>query len=199
VQYMVGFGLVLALVASPVVVSAKAGAEASTSEVESKKTGEAQETKSRSMRPDWYWCSEGFDCPEPSKTEVSPERPVSELHESGIEVTPRAAPTVEDLEQRVLRARHGLILSSVIAAAGAAATGAGAAGARNADDIDSAIGLAALASFGALLMVGGIVGIGISGGRLSTARREQRERLREAQHGGPRRVQWDLARSRLMF
>ena len=97
------------------------------------------------------------------------------------------------------RARNGLIASSVIVAAGAAVTGGAVAVGRNTDDLSEIGPAIGLFFTGGALMVGGIIGIGISGRRLSTARRKQREKLGEAHHGTPRRFQWDLAQSRLVF
>jgi hypothetical protein len=45
---------------------------------------------------------------------------------------------------------------------------------------------------------GGAVGMIISGALLGVRKRKLR-RLQEAHYGAPRRVQWDLARSRLVF
>ena len=46
--------------------------------------------------------------------------------------------------------------------------------------------------------VGGNTEVMSSGGMLARRKRKQRE-LQEAHYGTPRRVQWDLARSRLVF
>jgi hypothetical protein len=51
---------------------------------------------------------------------------------------------------------------------------------------------------GFALASGGIVGMMTTGGMLARRKRKQRE-LQEAHYGTPRRVQWDLARSRLVF
>ncbi|MBW2189615.1 MAG: hypothetical protein JRG93_08500 [Deltaproteobacteria bacterium] len=51
---------------------------------------------------------------------------------------------------------------------------------------------------GAVLTAGGLAGT-IATGILLRRRKRDWESLREAHHGGPRRVQWDLAQSRLVF
>jgi hypothetical protein len=51
---------------------------------------------------------------------------------------------------------------------------------------------------GAILVWGGLVGMIVSGKNLSRSQQKLRER-KEAHHGTPRRVQWDLAQSRLVF
>jgi hypothetical protein len=51
---------------------------------------------------------------------------------------------------------------------------------------------------GFALASGGIVGMMTTGGMLARRKRKQRE-LQEAHYGTPRRVQWDLTRSRLVF
>jgi hypothetical protein len=48
------------------------------------------------------------------------------------------------------------------------------------------------------LAVGGAAGMIISGAVLGV-RKGKLRRLQHAHHGTPRRVQWDLARSRLVF
>jgi hypothetical protein len=48
------------------------------------------------------------------------------------------------------------------------------------------------------VMVGGGLGMIASGGLLGARKRKLRE-LRQAHYGTPRRAQWDLARSRLVF
>lgn len=141
---------------------------------------------------------------------ANPEQPIS-APAAGTEV-----PDVETLSRRAIehhetrsaqhtktpdqqRARSGLIASSVIVAAGAAMVGGGVAVGRNTDEL-SGLGPAVGLSFvGGALMVGGIIGIGISGRRLSIAKRKQRDRTRETDDRRPRRAQWDVARSRLVF
>ena len=109
----------------------------------------------------------------------------------------RIAQRTQLLDQR--RARRGLIASSVIVAAGAAAVVGGVAIARSKDELSETGPAIGLTFTGGALMVGGIIGVGISGKRLSTARRGQRKRLLDAHHRKPRRAQWDLAQSRLVF
>jgi hypothetical protein len=45
---------------------------------------------------------------------------------------------------------------------------------------------------------GGLIGMMITGGMLARRKKKQRS-LREADYGRPRRVEWDLARSRMVF
>ncbi len=142
--------------------------------------------------------------PTPS-AEPAPEKPALELKldTTGVDVAPSPPRTpdgytLEEVEHRVKRAKVGLILSSVIVAGGAAAMGGAAAVARNADDFGDIGAVGGLGMFGGALMVGGIIGMGISGKRLSAAKQKQHE-VEQAHRGPPRRVQWDLARSRLVF
>jgi hypothetical protein len=138
-------------------------------------------------------------------SEAVPEEPALQLQldDAGVQLAspPPRTPdgyTLEKVESRVKRAKVGLISSSVIVAGGVAAMGGAAALARNADDFGDIGAVGGLGIFAGALMVGGIIGISISGKRLSTAKREQHE-LEQAHRGPPRRVQWDLARSRLVF
>jgi hypothetical protein len=94
---------------------------------------------------------------------------------------------LEAMELRVKRAKIGLGVSvvgmvgfGVLFLYGAAA-----------DDT------AALAT-GLILSLGGLGGT-IASGILLRRRKRDRDRLLEAHYGTPRRVQWDLARSRLVF
>ena len=103
-------------------------------------------------------------------------------------------PNMDTISQR----KAGLIISSVCVAGGAAAMGGSFAVANNGEGFSSLGAPGALLIYGAALMVGGIIGIGISGKRLSTAKRKHHE-LEQAHYGTPRRAQWDLARSRVVF
>jgi hypothetical protein len=51
---------------------------------------------------------------------------------------------------------------------------------------------------GCLLLVGGFAGM-VASGILLRRRKFERDWLRQAHYGTPRRAQWDLARSRLVF
>ena len=95
--------------------------------------------------------------------------------------------TLEEIETRVKRAKIGLGVSVVVMVGGSVLFLYGAA----ADDT------AALAT-GFSLSLGGTGGT-IASGILLRRRKRDRDRLREAHYGRPRRVQWDLAGSRLVF
>jgi len=95
--------------------------------------------------------------------------------------------TLEEMELRVKRAKIGLGVSvvgmvgfGVLFLYGAAA-----------DDT-------AAVAIGFILSLGGLGGT-IASGILLRRRKRDRDRLLEAHYGTPRRVQWDLARSRLVF
>jgi len=70
--------------------------------------------------------------------------------------------------------------------------------AASADDISTA-GTRFLG--GTLLILGGVVGTGIGATTLGSANQELQElrELQQASYSQPRRVQWDLAQSRLVF
>jgi hypothetical protein len=147
--------------------------------------------------PDWDWCHDPF-CPEPSKTEVAPERPVLKLDESGLEIPPRAAPTVEDAEQRVGRARRWLIASSVIFAAGAGVVTGTVIAWRKGVELDSIVGVGFGAAMGAMMVVGGLVGMPLSGARFR-ARKEDLRDLQEANKPLSHRIRWEPRTSRAVF
>jgi hypothetical protein len=152
--------------------------------------------------------------PEPSLQEPSSE-PASEgpalqlkLDSAGVDVVPSPPRTVdgytlEEMERRVRRAGIGLGVSGGVLFAGV---------------VMGAIALSEAAPFfcileacpptadwaapvgwtGALLTVGGLLGM-ISFGTERGRRKRKLRELQEAHYGRPHRVQWDLARSRVVF
>jgi len=132
------------------------------------------------------------------------------LNDAGVQVAPGYPPrtpdgyTLRDMELRVTRARIGLGVSIVamtvvgpvlcVAGAGASLTSSEWGGAED----GSPPAAPWLFATGALVTVGGIGGTIASGVLLRRGKRD-RDWLRQAQYGTPRRVQWDLARSRLVF
>jgi cytochrome c biogenesis protein CcdA len=107
--------------------------------------------------------------------------------------------TLEETERRVRRARLGLgfsvvattVVGPLLIFVGFAASFY--------EEPGSPSGLAPAAfATGFILTLGGIVGMGVSGSKLRRRKRD-RDRLLEAHYGRPRRVQWDLAQSRLVF
>jgi len=111
------------------------------------------------------------------------------------------------MELRVKRARIGLLSSGGAFAVGAvmlAAAGAAAAGSICISfDIQEPCPptpgwIEPVAYIGAVLGGSGFVGMIVSG-TMKRRRRHELGRLKEARYEGPRRVQWDLAQSRLVF
>jgi hypothetical protein len=143
-------------------------------------------------------------------SEPAPEEPALQLKldDTGVGVTPsppRTADgyTLEEMELRVKRAKIGLWST-----AGATVVGFGMAfGALGAafgcslawPPCSSPPGWVAPVGWtGMVLLVGGIGGM-IASGILKRRRKRDRNSLREAHYGSPRRVQWDLAQSRFVF
>jgi len=184
-RYVVGFMCVLALAALPQSASAQAEESA-----EAPKQAVEQE-------------------PAPS-SEPAPAEPALQLKldDAGVEVVPSPPRTfdgytLEEMELRVRRAGIGLGVSGGVLLAGV---------------VMGAIALSEAAPFfcileacpptadwaapvgwtGALLTVGGLLGM-ISFGTERGRRKRKLRRLRQTHYGTPRRVQWDLARSRLVF
>jgi hypothetical protein len=190
-RYLVGFVLGLALAASPLSASAQTDHQATLAEPQ----------QLALVPPDWDWCHDPF-CPEPSKTEVAPERPVLGLDESGLEITP-SAPTLEEMERRVRRARAGLATSVIVFGGGIAMMGVGFANFEPFICIFEpcpetptwAVGLAIPGTFAT---IGGLVGMIVSGKRLGERKQQPRSPV-GAEKAQQRRAQWDVARSRLVF
>jgi len=184
-RYPVGLVCVLAgLVALPLSASAQATEEGATSEQHLQESA--------------------------SSSEPAPEEPALQLKldDAGVGVTPsppRTADgyTLHEMEPRVKRARIGVGVSVFAFLAG---FGMGMPAAVE-------LGLGCTASFepcttpdwvtpvgvtGAVLVAGGVAGM-IASGILLRRRKRDRDSLRQAHYGTPRRVQWDLAQSRLVF
>ena len=139
-------------------------------------------------------------------SEPAPEEPALQLQldSAGVDVVPsplRTADgyTVEEMEVRVRRARIGLLSTTCVAVGGAVLFGAGAARAGSSQDWDVfSRANGALLISGMSLMIGGAVGM-IATGTMLGSRKGELRGLREARYEGPRRAQWDLAQSRLVF
>jgi hypothetical protein len=174
-RYLVGFACVLAaLVASPLSVSAQVEEEVTEPTVEE-------------------------PAPEPA-----PEEPALQLQldDAGVEVVPSQPRTddgytLEEMDVRVKRARIGLITSAAVFPVGIALLSVGAA---NACIVGSDCpGWANPVMWtGFALMGAGLYGMIVSGAMMHVRKRKLRE-LQEAHYRRPRRVQWDLARSRVVF
>ena len=151
---------------------------------------------------------------EPS-SEPAPEEPALQLQldDTGVEVAPGYPPrtaegyTLEQAEHAVETDRRGLIISSVFFGVGVGALAGGLAWGPHAEcgdddpatfDICIPPGPIILGTLGAVMATGGFIGMAIKGSRLAKTRSELHE-LKESHHGKPHRVQWELARSRLVF
>jgi hypothetical protein len=119
----------------------------------------------------------------------------------GIPTRTRRGYTLEEAELRLKRARIGLGVSAGISVLGVALLIPGIVGeCRPAPDgtHSTTPRCDPLTITGATFIMAGVVGM-ITTGFLSLRRKRERDSLREAHYGRPRRVQWDLARSRLVF
>jgi hypothetical protein len=152
---------------------------------------------------------------EPDLQELSPSfEPASETPALQLELTPAGVDvvpspprtfdgyTLEELELRVKRARIGLGVSggAFLVGVGMAFGALGAAYClSNEPDFDCPPDWVAPVGWtGMALVVGGFGGM-IASGILKRRRKRDRDSLRYAHFGTPHRVQWDLARSRLVF
>jgi len=160
--------------------------------------------------------SEADTTPEPNleepapSAEPAPEEPALQLQldKSGVEVVPSPPRTedgytLEEMELRVKRAKIGVGVSGGALLVGAVISLA-----------VLMIGVSCVASFepcsgsqtsylagvitGGVLFVGGLAGTITSGIKLRRRKRD-RDSLKGAHYGTPRRVQWDLETSRVVF
>jgi hypothetical protein len=139
--------------------------------------------------------------PGPS-SEPAPEEPALQLKldSAGVEVVPIAERiALEETKLRVKRARIALFSTAGVTGVGVVLFGVGVARVRSSQDLDalSRENSEPLIS-GMSLMIGGAVGMIVTGTLLGIRKGELRS-LQKADYGRPRRVQWDLARSRLVF
>jgi len=133
-------------------------------------------------------------------SEPASEEPVLqlELTLAGVDVAPSPPRTVdgytlEEMDLRVRRARIGLISSAAVLVVGGVLLGVAGASANIAtgENLGLLWGGVALAGVGSV----GMIATGI----LLGVRKRKRRKLHEADYGRPRKVQWDLARSRVVF
>ena len=137
--------------------------------------------------------------PAPSSEPV-PEEPALQLRldDAGVKVAPSPLQTVdgytlEEMDLRVRRARVGLLSTMGAVLLGGMLIGIGVAQL----DFNTGEGGALIWS-GFAFATGGVLGMITTGGMLAHRKRKLR-RLQQAHYGAPRRVQWDLARLRLVF
>ena len=182
-RYFVGFVLVLALVVLPLGVGAQDAEEGATAE------SSLQESA-------------------PSSEPVTEEPALQlKLDDAGVEVVPRPPRTedgytLEEMDVRVRRAKIGLGSSGVGVVIGLGVVAAALSANLNwwpsasEHNYPRSIDRAYIA--GGTLFIGGSLGM-IASGAMLGVRKRKALRLQEAHYGTPRRVQWDLARSRLVF
>jgi len=201
-RYFVGFVLALALMALPLSASAQAGEEGTTSEPNLQEPAPSTEPAPEEPALQLKLDSAGIEA-------VPSPRSASEhtTAEYGIDYTTPTATRIAQAERALERDRRGLIASSVFFGVGLGALAGSFVWAPHADcgdddpatfDICVPAGPVVVGLFGAAMATGGLIGMAVRGARLAKRKAELRE-LQEAHYGKPRRVQWDLARSRFVF
>jgi hypothetical protein len=109
----------------------------------------------------------------------------------------------EVVEPRARKARAWLIATGVVTAIGVTLLAVGLTYDRRqppSEGFDLDFTGAGLAAAGGILVAAGVVGMAVSGGTLGMSKRKLRRGWRKrTTYTTPRRVQWDLARSRLVF
>jgi hypothetical protein len=192
--YLLGFACVLAaLVASPV--------HASAQEVEGAAQGlegdapKAEPSSQEPVRGVRRWHPEAYErVPESASSGTVLEL---ELDSGELEISPAPTP-LDSPEGRIQRSRALLATSVISVGVGVALIGGGVVALNRADDIGTAIGGLALGvTFGAIAIVGGLVGVGISGGKLGAAKQERREQQQAERRRS--RVRWHPGTSGFVF
>lgn len=133
---------------------------------------------------------------DPNEHQQQMDRPTLQLDESALALTPNAL-VLEEAQARVHRGKVGLGVSAFFFAAGIG-TIVGTVVATSDGGLETIGAVGVGTAFGGLMCIGGLIGMGISGGHLYTAQQELRT-LQEARGSKGRRARWDLARSRLVF
>jgi hypothetical protein len=187
------------LVALPLSVSAQAGEEDATSEPNLQELAP-------SFEPDPENLKDSVPSSEPAS-----EEPVLqlELDSAGVEVVPsppRTADgyTLEEIEIHVRRAKIGLAVSAIPFLAGIGLSLAAVASSMLTtsfcweEPCPNERWVTPVGVTGWVLMAGGLAGT-IATGILLRGRKRDQDSLRAAHYGTPRRVQWDLEQSRLVF
>jgi hypothetical protein len=149
--------------------------------------------------------------PEPSLQEPAPSsEPASEgpalqlkLDSAGVDVVPSPPRTVdgytlEEMERRVMLAKLGVGVSAVPIFVGALLAASTALSPLEPRTPEEQTGDRGLQYTGAALAAAGVASMVAMGIVLGVRKRKLRE-LQEAHYGRPHRVQWDLARSRVVF
>ena len=144
-------------------------------------------------------------------SEPPPEEPALqlELDSAGVEVVPSPPGTadgytLEEMELRVKRAKIGIGASALSLVVGGILAGV-AVPKLSCESSGTGVGDCPIPGWslpvfvtGVILAGGGVLGMMATGALLGVRKRKLRE-FGEAQHRRPRRVQWDLARSRVVF
>ena len=182
-RYRIGFMFVLVgLVALPLSASAQVGEEGATSEP-------------------------NLQEPAPSSDPISEEPALQlELDDDSVKLSASSVWEEEQYmrevaEPRASKARAWLIATGVLTAIGVTLVAVGATYDRRqppSEDFDLDLTGAGLATVGGILVAAGVVGMAVSGARLARSKRKLRS-PEQAHYGRPHRVQWDLARSRVVF
>jgi hypothetical protein len=141
-----------------------------------------------------------------ASSEPAPEEPALQLKldDAGVDVVPSPSRTIdgytlEEMELRVKRARIGLGVSALSTVVGIALSSvAWGNSICFLGDCSVESWVAPVGYTGAALVAGGVAGMTASG-ILLRRRKRDRDSLRAAHYGTPRRAQWDLAQSRLVF
>ena len=132
-----------------------------------------------------------------------------ELDDTGVEVapSPRRTPdgyTLEEMELRVKRAKIGIGASALSFVVGGILAGVAVPN-LSCESSGTGVGDCPIPGWslpvfvtGVILAGGGVLGMMATGALLGVRKRKLR-RLQEAHYATPRRVQWDQARSRLVF
>ncbi len=194
-RYLVGLVCVVALAISPLSATAQAGEDAASAEPKA----EAPVLSSEPAR------DEGGLSPRVGKRtrqNWDPNTYELRLDSSGLSVS-APPPRRKQVDTRVLEYRRGLIGSSVILAAGAGCVAGTMVATRDFECGDTDWfclngGRIAGATLGSLVMLGGVIGMAVSGSKMAD-RKQKLRKLQAAKNSSSHRIQWDPHTSHFVF
>jgi hypothetical protein len=145
--------------------------------------------------------------PQSASAQAGEEHSLSFWHDEALKIALFSAPPstseaytleLEEMERRVKRATNGLIAFASLLAVGAIVMGSAAWAPATCNFEEPCAFFNRMLAGGALMGIGAI-GMIISGVRLARRKRDRDWLRRQAHYATPRRVEWDLALSRVVF
>jgi hypothetical protein len=190
-RYLFGFMCVVALAISPLSATAQAGEDATSTEAKARVLSSEPARDEGGLSP---------RVQERTRQNWDPNTYELRLDSSGLSVSAPPPPR-KQVDTRVRQARNGLIVSSAILAAGAGIVAGTMVATRNFECGDAFVclngGRIAGVTMGSLVMIGGFIGMTVSGSKMAD-RKQKLRKLQDAKNSS-HRIQWDPHTSHFVF